>query len=217
MTRWLVFLLMEGGIGAVLFGFAGRLDLPWFGAVLTTHAVLVGILLHSIDPDLLRERLKPGPGGRDTNLRWLASPFYFAHLAIAGLDVGRFDWSGHVSLLVHAVGLAGYILGMALGVRAVTVNRFFSPVVRIQRDRGHRVIDTGPYRFIRHPGYAGGALASLCGGLALGSWWSLLPMIPVGLLTVRRTLIEDRVLRTELEGYDEYAQRVRYRLIPGVW
>ena len=97
------------------------------------------------------------------------------------------------------------------------VNRFFSPVVRIQEERGHHLITEGPYRFIRHPGYAGMLLAFAGVGPALGSWWSLVPLVPVVLLILRRLLIEDRYLHEHLEGYAGYAQRVPYRLLPGVW
>jgi protein-S-isoprenylcysteine O-methyltransferase Ste14 len=99
----------------------------------------------------------------------------------------------------------------------MAVNRFFSPVARIQPERGHRAIGPGPYRYVRHPGYAGGLLAMLCGGVALGSWYSLIPMLPVALLTLRRTVLEDRLLRAELAGYEAYACRVASRLLPGVW
>jgi protein-S-isoprenylcysteine O-methyltransferase Ste14 len=109
------------------------------------------------------------------------------------------------------------VAGFVLSVWAVRTNRFFSPVVRIQSDRGHHVIDTGPYRFLRHPGYAGLLLSAACGAAALGSWWSLLPLVPSVFLFVRRTGMEDRFLRADLTGYADYAERVQYRLVPGVW
>ena len=120
-------------------------------------------------------------------------------------------------LIVHATGLLAYVGGMGLAVRAIVVNCFFSAVIRIQEERGHRLITDGPYRFVRHPGYAGMLLLCLGSGLALGSWWSLLPMIPVVGLILRRTILEDRYLQEHLEGYVGYAQRVRHRLVPGIW
>jgi protein-S-isoprenylcysteine O-methyltransferase Ste14 len=99
----------------------------------------------------------------------------------------------------------------------VTVNRFFSPVVRIQAERGHQVIRRGPYGFIRHPGYSGYLLAAPGLSLALGSWLSLLPALLVCLLIARRTMIEDRYLHDHLGGYPAYANDVRYRLLSGVW
>jgi len=100
---------------------------------------------------------------------------------------------------------------------AESVNKFFEPTVRIQRDRGHSVIDTGPYAIVRHPGYVAACL--VCSGvpLSLGSLWALIPAILSCLLLVLRTIWEDRTLRDELAGYEEYTQRVRYRLIPAVW
>jgi protein-S-isoprenylcysteine O-methyltransferase Ste14 len=97
------------------------------------------------------------------------------------------------------------------------VNKFFEPTVRIQTDRGHRVIDTGPYAIVRHPGYAFGSGFFLGMPSALGSYWALIPAALVCPLLVLRTIWEDQTLREELPGYKEYAQRVRYRLIPGVW
>ena len=97
------------------------------------------------------------------------------------------------------------------------MNKFFEPLVRIQTDRGHRVIDTGPYAIVRHPGYVLGYPLFLGMPLALGSFWALIPAALLCPLLVTRTVWEDRTLREELPGYKEYAQRVRYRLVPGVW
>ena len=109
--------------------------------------------------------------------------------------------------------MAGYVLGAY----ALTENRFFSGVVRIQTDRDHHVVSSGPYRWIRHPGYAGALLSYLATPLFLDSPWAFLPTVFITIVLVIRTALEDRVLRAELEGYCAYAQRVRYRLLPGVW
>jgi protein-S-isoprenylcysteine O-methyltransferase Ste14 len=122
-----------------------------------------------------------------------------------------------VSDVVEAVALIGYTSGLALSVCAMLNNRFFSPVIRIQRERGHTLVTSGPYRFVRHPGYVGAILASACGGVALGSWWSLAPLAPFAALFLRRTAVEDRMLRADLHGYAGYAERVRFRLVPGLW
>jgi len=209
--------LLELSLAAILFISAGRLDLPWFWALIGVYAVLLSAAIRGIDPDLIRERHHPAPGGEDRSLRWRAVPFFLAHFIVAGLDVGRFGWSGPVPLVVHGTGLLFYVSGIALAIRALVVNRFFSPVVRIQEERGHRLITEGPYRFVRHPGYAGMLLSFLGSGLVLGSWWSLLPLIPVVVLILRRTILEDRYLRKHLEGYVGYAERVQFRLLPGVW
>jgi protein-S-isoprenylcysteine O-methyltransferase Ste14 len=217
MATLLRILAFEAIMAATLFASAGRWDLPWFWAVLAVHTALLTLAMSSIDPDLRRERLKPGPGGKDRYLRLIALPFILAHLIVAGLDVGRFHWSRPMPVGVQALALIGYTAGMALSVCAMTNNRFFSPVVRIQHERGHMLVTSGPYRFVRHPGYLGAILASICGGVALGSWWSLVPLVPFGVLFLRRTAMEDRMLRADLGGYAGYAKRVRYRLVPGLW
>jgi protein-S-isoprenylcysteine O-methyltransferase Ste14 len=209
--------ILEGVLAATLFASAGRIDLPWFWAVLAVHSALLTVGMSSIDPDLRRERLKPGPGGRDRYLRLIALPFILAHLFVAGLDVGRLHWSRPMPTGIQALALIGYAAGMALSVCAILNNRFFSPVVRIQHERGHTPVTSGPYRFVRHPGYVGAILASTCGGVALGSWWSLVPLVPFAVLFLRRTSLEDRMLLADLDGYSGYAERVRYRLLPGLW
>jgi protein-S-isoprenylcysteine O-methyltransferase Ste14 len=171
----------------------------------------------AIDPGLRAERHRPGPGGRSRRVRFFALPLLVAHLVVAGLDIGRFGWSGPMPVAVQAGALLGYAAGMGLSIWAMIANRFFSPVVRIQNERGHHVVSSGPYRFLRHPGYTGVILGSLCGGVALGSWWSLLPLAPLVAVFLHRTALEDRFLREGLDGYADYALRVRYRLVPGLW
>jgi protein-S-isoprenylcysteine O-methyltransferase Ste14 len=217
MTGTLKALVFVAALAAVLFGSAGRLDLPWFWAFLTVHGALLAVQRATLDEGLRRERERPGPGGCDRRLRQVTLPFYLAHLVVAGLDVGRWHGSGPIPPWVQGIGLAVYACGLGIAMWAMAVNRFFSPAARIQRERGHSLIRSGPYRHVRHPGYAGGLLAMLGGGVALGSWWSLLPMLPVALLTLRRTVLEDRLLRAELVGYEQYARCVTRRLVPGVW
>jgi protein-S-isoprenylcysteine O-methyltransferase Ste14 len=211
------FVLFESLLGLLLFGSAGRFDLPWFWMVLALHAVLILTGLRSIDADLMKERLHPAPGGEDRKLRFIAAPLILGQMLIAGLDAGRFGWSGVFPASLHAVGLVGYVLGGGLSFWAMGVNRFFSPVVRIQSERGHHLVTEGPYQIVRHPGYLGVIVGLLSSGLALGSWVSLLPVVPCAFLLLRRIILEDRFLHENLEGYRVYAGRVRYRLIPGVW
>jgi protein-S-isoprenylcysteine O-methyltransferase Ste14 len=204
-------------LGAVLFGCAGRWDLPFFWAylgLLEASLVASGLLA---DPGLARERLRPGPGGKDYVTVVVFLPLWLGSFVVAGLDVGRFHWSDSVPPALQAVGLVLFAAAIVVETWAVAVNRFFSSVVRIQRDRGHHVITTGPYRYVRHPGYAGALLLFLGGGLTLGSWLALLLNLAMIPAMIRRTVIEDRSLRHELEGYASYAEKVRYRLIPGVW
>jgi protein-S-isoprenylcysteine O-methyltransferase Ste14 len=135
---------------------------------------------------------------------------------VAGLDA-LFGWSPAFSLPVKIVSLVIILAGYALGSYAIIENRFFSAEVRIQVDRGHQVVSSGPYRWIRHPGYAGSLLTTLVIPLFLDSPWAFLPAVFSIVLVVIRTDLEDRTLSNELEGYQEYTKRVRYRLLPGVW
>lgn len=137
-------------------------------------------------------------------------------LALAGL-VRLVGWSAPFTLTAIITALVVIILGYLLGSWAPIENWFFSGVVRIQEDRGHRVVSTGPYRFIRHPGYAGGLWAYLATAVLLDSIWAFIPaLLLVGVL-ILRTALEDKTLQEELQGYKEYAPKARFRLIPGVW
>jgi protein-S-isoprenylcysteine O-methyltransferase Ste14 len=142
---------------------------------------------------------------------------WLAHYVVAALDLGRFHWSRPLPLRAQGAGLLGLAAALSMLFWATSVNPFFSSVIRIQRDRGHRGITVGPYRYVRHPGYAAAIVLVLSSALALGSRWSLPPAILASLALIRRTLVEDRVLREELERYAPYAEHVRYRLVPTVW
>ncbi len=135
---------------------------------------------------------------------------------VAGLDA-LFDWSSPFSLPVKILALVIILVGYALGSYALIENRFFSGMVRIQTDRGHQVVSSGPYRWIRHPGYTGALLTYLATPLFLDSRWAFLPVIFITIVLVIRTSLEDNILQDELQDYSDYARRVRYRLLPGVW
>lgn len=202
--------------GAVYFLSAGRWDLPYAWGVLGLLACFSLIMVALGDPGLIRERVRPGPGNQDRLTRPLSMLFLLAHWILAGLDVGRFQWSV-VPWGAQMAGLIGYALSLAALFWIMRTNPFYSSVVRVQTERGHHPIVTGPYRIVRHPGYAASLLAMLSGGIAFGSWLAMLPVLASMGLFVRRTLLEDRLLQKELPGYAEYAQRVRYRLIVGVF
>jgi protein-S-isoprenylcysteine O-methyltransferase Ste14 len=209
-----------GLMAGILFASAGRVNLPLFWAYIGVMAVFSAsgyLWLYRHDPDLIKERLHPGPGERDRLTIGLLGVTLAVHWVVAGLDVGRWHWPGHMPLAVQIAGLIGYALGMGLGIWPMLVNPFFSSAVRIQADRGQYVITAGPYRFVRHPGYSGGLLFLLCSGPALGSWWSIVPMLFCAAGLIRRTRLEDRMLLKELAGYSDYARKVRYRLVPGLW
>ena len=135
---------------------------------------------------------------------------------VAGLD-HRNSWSPEFPLWLIVIGFILISLGYAFATWALTENRFFSSVVRIQTDRGHKVCDSGPYRIVRHPGYAGNILALFGIVLALSSVWTLIPAAVASIITVIRTALEDRTLQDELPGYRKYARRVPYRLVPWIF
>ena len=217
-ARWmpLRLVLVLGFVGTMLFGSAGRFDIPAFWALLGLMVVVVTGMLTTIDRGLLQERMKPGPGGTDRHIRALMMPFILAHLVVAGLDAGRFHWS-YVSVPVQIAGLVGLVLCFSTSVWAMRTNRFFSPVVRIQEERGHHLVTGGPYRFVRHPAYLASLLMFIASGLMLGSLWSLVPNVGCAIIMFRRVVIEDKYLHQNLDGYVEYAAKTRYRLVPGVW
>lgn len=203
------------GLLCVLLGTAGRWDLPMVWAYVGVYLAATLAVVTLIDRDLLKERMHPGPGGKDRYLRVMVMPFFLAFLLVAGLDL-RFGWSS-LPLSAQIVSLAWLAASLAFIVWAIRTNRFFSPVVRIQSERGHHLVTGGPYAWMRHPGYFASLMILPSSGLALGSLWSLVPLAPVALLMLRRAAIEDRFLRENLDGYVDYARRVRYRLLPGVW
>jgi protein-S-isoprenylcysteine O-methyltransferase Ste14 len=204
-------------VGACLFVSAGRWNLPWYWAYLGVWAALLvaGSLL--IDPGLVQERMRPGPGGKDYGTVVVLTALMLGQNVVAGLDVGRVHWSDGVPPAVQGAGLLAVAAALVVVVWAMAVNRFFSPVIRIQTDRGHHLITSGPYRYVRHPAYTAFPFLIVGTGLALGSWVATL----IGLLlvppVVRRAALEDRVLCEKLEGYAAYARQVRYRMFPGVW
>jgi protein-S-isoprenylcysteine O-methyltransferase Ste14 len=202
---------------AALFGSAGTFALPAFWVYL---AILAGIFIASIlllDPDLARERLRPGGQKPPLALR-LFSGVLVLHWIIAGLDRGRFHWSDTVPPWLQAAALVVLAGSYAFCLWAMRVNRFFSSVVRIQSDRGQHVVSSGPYAVIRHPGYLAGILVMVTSGIALGSWLATVFLVALSLpFLLYRAITEDRVLQAELPGYADYAARVRWRLCPGLW
>jgi protein-S-isoprenylcysteine O-methyltransferase Ste14 len=212
-ARWL---MASAVLALAIFALAGRLWDPWLWAYVGVFSAAGLYAALGIGDDLARERFRPpDPGADPVSLRFIRL-VALAHVVVGTLDAGR--W--HVTQVPEALrflGLAGMALGVALVFHAMKVNHFFSAVVRIQRDRGHRVIDRGPYSSVRHPGYVGMITAIPFGALVLGSWLGFGIAVMYALLMLRRVVFEDAFLRANLEGYLEYTGRVRYRLIPGVW
>ena len=207
---------------AVLFGLAGTTRWPaaWL-FLLLTGAILVAyaIIMVRVHPDLIEERNRPPADAKAWDKPFVAvigvaGPVLF--VVIAALDK-RFGWSGGMDGWLQGLGLVLVGLGGALSNYAVFTNRFFSAVVRIQVDRGHTVVDGGPYQYVRHPGYVGSLLHMTGSGFALGSWWVVALTFVIDLVLVARTAKEDQTLREELPGYEAYSRRVVYRLIPWVF
>jgi protein-S-isoprenylcysteine O-methyltransferase Ste14 len=209
------------GYAAIILLAAGRWDWLWgwvyiglLAAALAAHP----IVLVPINPALLADRShgmrQPGARRWDVGIVMLASVFFFSAMIVGGLDA-RFGWSGAAPLWVHLAGVALFVVGWAIFLWAMACNPFFSEAVRIQE--GHRVAERGPYRAVRHPGYAGACLGLVAQPLLIGSWPAAIPAILAVVAYVVRTALEDRTLQAELSGYAAYAQRTRYRLVPGVW
>jgi protein-S-isoprenylcysteine O-methyltransferase Ste14 len=135
---------------------------------------------------------------------------------VAGLDA-LLGWSQPHSATAKAVALVLILVGYTLASYALIENRFFSGMVRLQSDRGHKLVSSGPYRWVRHPGYSGALLAYFATPVLLDSSWAFIPVASLTIVLVIRTALEDRTLQEQLTGYREYAERVRYRLLPGVW
>ncbi|MEK1890656.1 MAG: isoprenylcysteine carboxylmethyltransferase family protein [Phyllobacterium sp.] len=163
-----------------------------------------------------RSRFQAGTKSWDKALLSIILPAMAAILPVAAFDAGRFHWSAVPAWAVLS-GYVGVLAGIAVTGWAQAVNPFFEPGVRIQSERHQRVIDIGPYRFARHPGYIAALFLFFGMALALGSFWALVPAALAAVLLVVRTSWEDELLRAELPGYDEYSRRVRWRLVPGVW
>jgi protein-S-isoprenylcysteine O-methyltransferase Ste14 len=196
--------------------------MAWVYSVLSVVLMLGSrVLMARKHPDLVAERASY----RDAEdikawdkklVPWIAQIGPLVILIAAGLDK-RFGWSPSLPIWVSLAALLVAILGYLFSIWALVENRYFSSVVRIQTERGHTVCDTGPYKIVRHPGYAGGLVWYLMTPVILGSLWAYIPTVIVIALTVLRTSLEDKTLQAELPGYVEYTKQTCYRLIPGIW
>jgi protein-S-isoprenylcysteine O-methyltransferase Ste14 len=205
----------------ILFAGSGNLSWIWAWVYLGVGLVSTAVnatFLFSRSPDTIAERGHPERGKKwDKRLSGVWGIIQFLLLPLlAALDT-RYRWSADVDMWFHVLGAFLFTLGLALFGWAMISNRFFSTTVRIQKERGHQVCRTGPYRYVRHPGYAGTIFQSLGIPILLGSIWGLaLGLFAVALIVIR-TALEDRLLAAELPGYSEYALETRFRLIPHVW
>ncbi len=222
-ARWLVRETLGNLILiAILFGVVGRWDW-WMGWALSgiyiVWTVATAVLILPVNPAMLAERARIHADRKrwDVVIVGLMGVAMVAEYVVASLDV-RFGWTTPMPLAVQLAGFAICILGQdGLLVWAMVVNSFFVATVRIQSERQHTVVSTGPYRFVRHPGYLGAILLHLGVPFMLSSIWALIPGALTAIVVIVRTALEDKTLQAELPGYREYTQRVRYRLLPGVW
>ncbi|MDD2056695.1 isoprenylcysteine carboxylmethyltransferase family protein [Pseudomonas sp. GD03860] len=190
----------------------------WFLGVMVVGFGVSALVLARVNPVIYRarSRFQPGTKGWDKALLAMILPAMTAVLPVAALDAGRFHGSAVPTWLV-LLGYLGMLAGIAVTAWAQAVNPFFEPGVRIQSERQQRVIDSGPYGVVRHPGYIAALWLFFGMALALGSFWALLPATLAAALLIVRTGWEDRLLQTGLAGYADYTRRVRWKLIPGLW
>jgi protein-S-isoprenylcysteine O-methyltransferase Ste14 len=206
---------------SVIFVAAGRVVF-WPG-ILYVALALVGTTLNHLlvpaDSELTATRIEEAATGEIWDRRLLALYFVLSIVtfAVAGLDAGRFGWSGAFPLWVTILGAVVLLAGQVLFALAKRENAFFSATVRIQSERDHAVCTTGPYRFVRHPGYLGMLLTSIAFPLVVGSYWAYVPTaLGVAVLAVR-THLEDSLLARQLPGYSEYMSMTRWRVVPGLF
>jgi protein-S-isoprenylcysteine O-methyltransferase Ste14 len=207
--------------GSILFVCAGRLNYKqgWIFFAVNVISTLMNFIAIGRNSELIKERSNVGEGSKswDKKILGLSAIIYCIIIIISGLDSGRFLWTPNFNLGVSISGVIVLITGQALFLVARSQNNFFSTVVRIQKERGHVVCDTGLYKIIRHPGYLGMILSLAAVPMITTSFWSGIPTFIAIILVLIRTSLEDNTLKTELDGYAEYSLKTRYRLIPYIW
>jgi protein-S-isoprenylcysteine O-methyltransferase Ste14 len=206
----------------MLFGSAGTVNWVegWLYVILQfSFSTALAVWLKKNNPALLKDRmifLKKSAKNWDKAIVLMAAVLFVPLFVLPGLDAIRYQWS-RISLPLKMAGFAGTLVSFGLVFWVMRENTYLSRVVEIQRERGHKVIITGPYQYVRHPMYVGVIVWIFCIPLALGSCFTFIPAAILTSLILLRTFLEDKTLHKELEGYEAYAQKVRYRLLPGVW
>ncbi len=209
-------------MSAAFFGSAGTFDWPaaWLYMIFQfSFSAAMTVWLKKNNPDLLKDRmtfLKSSARGWDKAIFWIMVVVFIPYLFLPGLDAIRYRWSW-VPLLLRVLGFIGIAATLLMISWVMRENKYLSRVVEIQSERGHRVITTGPYRYIRHPMYVAVITQLICIPLALGSLFALIPAALLTALIVIRTHFEDKTLHSELEGYKAYSEKVKYRLVPCIW
>jgi len=209
-------------LSAAFFGSAGTLAWPeaWLYMMIQySFSAMFAVWLKKHNPELLRDRmafLKPAAKRWDKVILLVSTIVFVPYLILPGLDAVRFQWSS-VPSLIKVVAFIGIILSLVLVFWVMKENTYLSRIVEIQKERGHRVITTGPYRYVRHPMYFSVMVLFNSIPIALGSLWSLIPSAVLTLIILIRTFLEDKTLHEELQGYNSYAEKVKYKIFPGIW
>jgi len=205
----------------IIFISAGRIDY-WQGLIYVVIGLIMSVLSYTvfrIDSELLNERAKVGEGAKQWDKTILGLSFLttISMYILAGLDSGRYNWSPDFPMSLTVLGILLTMTGQLIFLIAQKQNKFFSSTVRIQTDRGHAVCETGLYKIVRHPAYLGMIIQSFGFPLLFGSLWSIIPICLSVILILIRTTLEDKTLKNELKGYQEYTYKTRYRIVPYIW
>ena len=212
--RWALLTLSFAGL---LFFTAGTTEIASLRAYITAFSGLLLVTMLAVHPELAEERVHAHEGSLDSGARLATGFLFLVTLMAAALDVGRLHESDAVPAGVRLAALAVFSAAIAFQSSAMIVNPFFSPALRLQKERNHRIVTRGPYRLVRHPGYLGMLIAVPASALALGSWLALFPGAAFSAVVIRRAACEEQFLKVNLPGYTDYSGKVRYRLLPGIW
>jgi protein-S-isoprenylcysteine O-methyltransferase Ste14 len=210
-TRWAV---VSGLLAGGLFLAAGTTRIPTLWAYLAVFSGMLLVTMLAVDPGLAHERTHPQAGGQDATARVGAGFLFLVTVGFAATDVGRLHQSDAVPVFASVIALGVFAAALGFQVWAMIVNPFFSPVIRVQAERGHHVITRGPYRWLRHPGYLAMIIAIPASAIAIGSWLALIPAAGFCTVIFRRARAEDGFLKQNLAGYADYTQRVQGGLFP---
>jgi protein-S-isoprenylcysteine O-methyltransferase Ste14 len=212
LARWATITI---SISLLLFVAAGTTQIPSLRNYLVTLSVFLVITMLAVDPGLAKERSRTFDQ-EGTPGRFAAGASFLATLALAALDVGRLHWFHAVPVETRLGSLFLFAAANAIQMWAMIVNPFFSPDIRLQPERGHRLVNSGPYRFVRHPGYLAMLVSVPASGLAIGSWLALVPAAAFCRVILKRVAAEDEFLQANLTGYHDYMRQVRGRLFPRI-
>lgn len=204
--------------GFLLFTSACTLHWSWAWFLIATEIIILLINFIALPMEVIEERgrAKKNVKQWDKTLMSISIAPLLGIFILSGLDY-RFSWSPNFHYSIHIISLIVLLLASILFTWSMVSNKFFSTMVRIQEERGHTIAAEGPYKYVRHPGYVGYILMVIATPVALGSIYAILMSFLVMIIFITRTVLEDKTLLSELEGYEKYSQKVKYRLIPFIW